>query len=227
MPSLCPSVVCVPARQCVTGGRQRGTRLVVRVALLDGSRWWSKSVRPPMLGAAACSPGVGTSAAEFWRACSDGDEFLPSITSSSGGGIADPFLRARHSSTVHPFCASAIPQPLSSSRPFQPAVLPALGFLPHLALEPLNPGLATWAAAAQALWGLLLQPVQPLSLFLCCRVAPSPGPCSPRSHQQDREGVRNSAPLQVPVPGSGWSMVGCCKQDVSRINVEAEFRAGS
>lgn len=39
--------------------------------------------------------------------------------------------------------------------------------------------------------------------------------------------MRTYAALRVPVPGSGWRTVGCCKQDVSRTDVKADFGAGS
>lgn len=57
-----------------------------------------------------------------------------------------------------PYCASAIPQPLSSSQLFHPAALPALGFPPCSGLELPIPGLASWAAAAQTLWGIFAAP---------------------------------------------------------------------
>lgn len=132
-----------------------------------------------------------------------------------------------HPVPISCFCHSSTP---SSSRPFHPAALPALGFLPCSALE-LRPGVASWAASAQASrWGSL-HLVQPLPLFLCCRVAPSPRTLLPSVVSAGWGGaagpVRTSAALHVPVPGSGRRMVGCCKQDVSRTNVKADFGAGS
>lgn len=133
---------------------------------------------PLHLGAAAFFPRVGASAVELFGACSNRDiseqeskpvlSPLPAKTSSSHWWKNSPFPVCQIQPCHVPILCLAIPQPLSSSQLFHPAALPA----PCSALELPNPGLARWAAAAQTLWGFLLQPVQPLSLLLCYRMGP-------------------------------------------------------
>lgn len=183
-----------------------------------GWGWWSESVPPPTLGCCCLLPSHwGFSSGALWSL--QQETFLSRRASlclvlcplkppaHTGGGTA-PFLCVRYSPAMCPHCA--LPS-LSLSPPHSCSTqLLSLHHAQLLSCQTLR--LARWAAAAQTLWGFLLEPAQPLSLLLCHRMGPLMNRESGRSS-------RTPAPLGVPVPGSRGRMGGCYKHNLSRINV--------